>query len=615
MKIVGFRIKNYKSIVDSSWCQLASDCTVLAGKNESGKTAILEALRDFDPENDISPQSLPINSSARNSPEISVCFEIEKNELQQILEQKDIMLNKEAYAYINENSWRITIHKNSDEYWLDEAFVEILDELYRKRTNARIVKIKNQCENLARHFNLQCPDIDTTRDDQDYWQAMVEQLVQEVISHGHQYDPAELRALCEEFGTENLSASVSNVLIENIPPFIFFDNFSNILPFEISTDTAKENEAFTDFSQVAGLNLDQFFETSDRQRRRNMLSRCSASVSGDFHEYWKQDKLNLKVEVDGETFRVGVENEGETTLFSLGQRSKGFQWFMSFYLRLKAKESRPGVILIDEPGMYLHAQAQHDVLKTLENLSETSTIIFSTHSPYLIDHQRLDRIRLVQKNNSGTIIENKIHRNTNTETLTPVMTAIGLSLENNGFSVVGQKNVLLEGISDYYYLQALRPDTLGEEIKFIPCVGATKIPQLASLLIGWGLQFHILLDNDRAGRNVQKSLQKMVPNLRAVSFISSTSDTAIEDLFTREDFNKFVIAGFGEQCEKNVQNTQHLKKQRENLNKVLLAKNFFEKSNKNSSIISELCPETVSNFKGIFDAIHESFLESNSIEA
>jgi len=48
MKLKKFRIKNYKSIKDSDWCWLASDVTTLAGKNESGKSGILEALRDFD---------------------------------------------------------------------------------------------------------------------------------------------------------------------------------------------------------------------------------------------------------------------------------------------------------------------------------------------------------------------------------------------------------------------------------------------------------------------------------------------------------------------------------------------------------------------------------------
>ena len=144
------------------------------------------------------------------------------------------------------------------------------------------------------------------------------------------------------------------------------------------------------------------------------------------------------------------------------------------------------MILIDEPGLYLHSKAQKDVLKVFEILSDESQVIISTHSPYLIDAQRLDRVRLILKDDqTGTRIENKIHKDADTETLTPIMTAIGLDLSSD-FSIAGKKNVLLEGISDYYFMQALREQTKGNKANFIPCVGATKIPQLASLLIGWG---------------------------------------------------------------------------------------------------------------------------------
>ncbi len=65
MKLARFRIQHYKPIVDSSDCYLGSDMTILAGKNESGKTAILEALRDFDDQDSTSfpDDALPINSS------------------------------------------------------------------------------------------------------------------------------------------------------------------------------------------------------------------------------------------------------------------------------------------------------------------------------------------------------------------------------------------------------------------------------------------------------------------------------------------------------------------------------------------------------------------------
>ena len=83
MKIKKFRIKNYKSIKSSDWCYLAPDITILAGKNESGKTGILEALRDFDSGiPNIPDTAKPLDSD--NEPVIEVCFEIENEMLSKI---------------------------------------------------------------------------------------------------------------------------------------------------------------------------------------------------------------------------------------------------------------------------------------------------------------------------------------------------------------------------------------------------------------------------------------------------------------------------------------------------------------------------------------------------
>ena len=84
MEIRSFRIRNYRSINDSGDCYLSGDnVTILAGKNESGKTAILEALQDFNIEREIREEAIPLNS--RDAiPEIDITFEINKAELTEL---------------------------------------------------------------------------------------------------------------------------------------------------------------------------------------------------------------------------------------------------------------------------------------------------------------------------------------------------------------------------------------------------------------------------------------------------------------------------------------------------------------------------------------------------
>jgi len=84
MKLNKFRILNYKAIADSGECNLLTDkITILAGQNESGKTSILEALRDFDVDQEISPEAKPDGKDNAN-PEIICEFSIEKSDIEEI---------------------------------------------------------------------------------------------------------------------------------------------------------------------------------------------------------------------------------------------------------------------------------------------------------------------------------------------------------------------------------------------------------------------------------------------------------------------------------------------------------------------------------------------------
>jgi len=93
MKLIKFRIQSYKSINDTGWCWLAPDMTTLAGKNESGKSAILEALRDFDTDVEKIPdEALPLDESGK--PVIEMCFEVDKATLDEIAQEIGVTIDK-----------------------------------------------------------------------------------------------------------------------------------------------------------------------------------------------------------------------------------------------------------------------------------------------------------------------------------------------------------------------------------------------------------------------------------------------------------------------------------------------------------------------------------------
>ncbi len=546
MKLIKFRIQNYKSIKDSGWCWLASGLTILAGKNESGKSAILEALRDFyTGAKEVHRGVIPLDGSGK--PFIEMCFKVEKKFLAEIVQKTGITIPKVVEDYITKNDLTILYNYSEKE------------------------------------------------------RSYIYDLERTVIKH-----------LASENNSFEIN-SLSKKICDNIPTpkCIFFSDFSDILPFEISIEEAKNHEMVKDFATVAKIDLDKVSLEKDTQTRKNLITGHSAILSGDFMGYWKQYEIELSADINGDNLIIGVKEKGMTRVYKVEQRSKGLQWFLSFCLRLSARGSDTNIFLIDEPGLYLHAKAQNDVLKFLEKMSEKSQVIFSTHSPYLIDADRLDRVRLISKNYSGTKIENKIHKGADTETLTPIITAIGLDLTNK-FSIAGKKNVLLEGISDYYYLQSLRnllpKETKGLDVNLIPCVGAPKIPQIASLLIGWDLEFVAVLDNDGEGKRIAEKLEKKL-NISKDKIISVSEKDGyqIEDLFTNDDFNNYVLDDDKNNGE-SVLNSKFLKDK--NIDKVLLSKKFLDRVKEDSSNV-KLSKDTTDNFKSVFEKIAQYFANSN----
>jgi predicted ATP-dependent endonuclease of OLD family len=613
MKLVKFRIQHYKSIKDTGWCWLASDMTTLAGKNESGKSAILEALRDFDTDVEKIPdEALPLDESGE--PVIEMCFEVDKATLDEIAQEIGITIDKNTREHISKNG--LTILKYHDgSYDLESEIDKALNKQRDEANQQHIKKIKSIIEKLSKIEQLAGvvkPDLNG--DIEPTQQAVaqyIEQVKAQVPSIPDEEKKQSVNTELEELVTENnslerekLSDKFLDEIVQYVPNFIFFSDFLDILPFELPLAEAASHKTVQDFAKVSGLDLDKVIQTTDSQRRRNILSKHSATISGDFLDYWGQNKLDLIAEPDGDNLRLGVREAGKTMLFKPEQRSKGFQWFLSFYLRLNAERDETNIILIDEPGLYLHAKAQKDVLKVLGKISKESQVIFSTHSPYLIDAKRLDRVRLILKDDkNGTRIENKIHKGADVETLTPIITAIGLDISHD-FSIAGKKNVLLEGISDYYFLQALRKYIKTDEVNFIPCVGAQKIPQLVSLLIGWDLEFLAVLDNDKEGKRIAKELaEKLAVENKKIIFVSDQDDYSVEDLFTHEDFNNFILNDT-KNTDKPVLNSKFLKDKK--LDKVLLAKKFFENVESDKSKI-KLSQDTINAFKQLFERVASGF--------
>ncbi len=262
-------------------------------------------------------------------------------------------------------------------------------------------------------------------------------------------------------------------------------------------------------------------QITDDQRRKEeraiRLNSASIDISARFSAWWSQRRHKIRYHADGDYFRIWVADDRRPDVeIELEARSKGFQWFFSFYLvfLVESEEGhKDAILLLDEPGLDLHPTAQQELIAFFETLSERNQLIYTTHSPFLVDGDHLHRIRPVTEDKTG---HSRISAETwpkDRETIFPLQAAAGYAMVRGLFQ--HRKTVLVEGMSDYYYLHALRLQcgatgrtTLASEICIVPCGGTKLIGHLASLFLGQEVRPLVLLDGDDAGRVRRDALMK-----------------------------------------------------------------------------------------------------------
>ncbi|WP_175413331.1 ATP-dependent nuclease [Methanosarcina mazei] len=575
LKIKSYRIMNYKSIKDSGICEMSSDnITILAGMNESGKTSILEALSDFNTAVDIRESAVPVYDKPDNNankPQIEVNFEVDEDTLKKIKNELKIpnLVTKKMELKVTKK-YPEEKRQNSNYYYSDQRDGHAFTNYKISEESLKNLGIVTGNENPVQSKNKGQTDIE------DKNKAIQKKFLEWVIS--------------------------------NIPNIILFSSFEDQFPSEINLNRAQNNEFIKDLSLISNFNLN-LVRSEDHAVQLQHREQINIEIKNAYRQYWTQDAANLHIDWNENTLFFYIK-EGQK-YFKPEMRSKGRQWHLAFYIKVTARsvENRSNILLIDEPGLYLHPKAQKDILKKLEDSAKDTQIIFTTHSPYLIDVDKLQRIRLVSRDKSGTKISNKINTNAKNETLTPIITAIGMDL-STGLNFVKNNNVLVEGISDYYYLSAFK-EILGfnfeDDVHFIPCAGADKFRILIPLIIGWDLKSCVVLDNDQKGRETKKYLLDNFGDGEVkIVLVSRDKDKQIEDLFSEEDFTRYVILDESVKPTKknhNNKNSQILENNKDKYHKESVSKQFYNERNKIKASLSE---ETRKQFENLFAEINNA---------
>lgn len=541
MKVLGIKINNYKSFSnEKNILRFDSESTLaLIGKNESGKSNTLLALKElsfFD--NNFNTNIFNDFNRLYDNP-VSVSFEIEFNDddfnhYNYKSNCSKIYFKKhDNYFYINFDGCLSEIIENDDE--LNEL-VEEIKKFNNKNYNDKNAEVfKNKLDNYTTTFIK----------------------LQSGISH---------------LSMNSIQTEIYNRFKEKMQQY--YDSFNKVLPKIIyfSNDMVLKNkytlENITKNEDIQGLlllleainfpleDLKDWLITSDvtkKQKYSTIMKNKLEDFNHSFQEYYKTNKISLMHNVDSKNLEFTIMddiNPDGISITNFSERSDGLKWFISLFIKVYSakKTNKYSLILLDEPGSSLHVLAQKELLKFLMK-SDNYQILYTTHSPYMIDIEHLENIRLVRKQKFTTITnginnERTMGKTSYKETITPILEAIGLSLNYNFGPSPKKNNLIVEGITDYYYINSMLKyfKVPNEKIpNIIPCIGATNERNIVSILYGWGYNYKCLLDNDREGKRVYDEISSCLGE-KNLFFVDDNKNSTIECLIS-ENVQKTIDVG------------------------------------------------------------------------
>jgi predicted ATP-dependent endonuclease of OLD family len=644
MKLKEVTIHKYKSFETEQKFDLENDITILVGMNESGKTSALEAIaktRYFQDDESFkfnSTHDYPRKDKKRmekneeNPISITCVYEIDDN-LKQSIETKmgKGVLKSTTLSITTKYDNKKTIDISVDTRKFIEFKTKELN-IASETITEKLSKVKNKTDLEA---------VQKEYKDETYITA--------------------LKSLAPYFENKNNWANDSIgeyvyrvLVVPKIPKFLYYDEYYS-LPSRISVEKLNKNNLEDNeyktakaLFELADINTDDIVKATSFEDFIAELEATEAIISEELFKYWQTNKnLNITFQIDkveqSEQRNTGygqvtdvkivehildirVKNKGVS--LPLKNRSKGFNWFFSFlvwFKKIQEDQNSNYILLLDEPGLNLHASAQADLLRFLEDLSQNYQIVYTTHSPFMITSDKLQRVRTILETDKGSVISDSIQEK-DPKTLFPLQAALGYDIAQNLF--ISKKNLLVEGVSDLIYLQYMSAilesagkTGLPHDITIVPTGGLEKVTTFISLLRSNDLQIVCLLDSftDPKGKAKLDNMiaQKIInqKNIRFFNeFLENKKRADIEDLFTKNDYLKLFNKSFEKKyAEVKIENLNiDIEQILIQINQCLRTDHFnhyipANQLSKSGFSINNFDNETISNFEKVFVELNKLF--------
>ena len=586
MRLEDVQITEFQSIRDSGEFK-TGNITCLVGKNEAGKTALLQSLYRLNPYISGDGQYSVTHDYPRSDVDDYRISVEDRGENHAVVAQATFLLDEDDKAAITDIFGKKAL--KSDTLRLTKGYENKLRfrlEIDEALGLANIVKSSN----LSAAEKSQLGSLGGVSDLSNGVESLEQtEAVQELSN---------LAKSIAEYESVS-SFAYKSLLGPRVPKFLFFDEYyqmegrANVPELKLrmdDDDLLPSDYPLLGLIELARLDLDDLMNPRETRELKNRLEGASNHLSKTIVKYWSQNRhLQLRFDVreglpeDPEGMREGMNIWGEVNdlkryvTTELGTRSRGFVWFFSFlawYSQIRSKNENV-ILLLDEPGLWLHAKAQEDLLGYFDaEVRGNHQLVYTTHSPFMVDSARFDRVRIVQDlsleeddiepDQEGTKVLTEVLEATD-DSLFPLQGALGYEIYQTLF--VGPNSLVVEGVSDLLYLQSFSAllqqagkTGLSSQWTITPVGGSDKVPTFVALIGAQSdLNVAVLIDYQKKDKQSIENLykRKLLKKSKVITYSDfvEEGEADIEDLIGEDLYLKLVNSEYSDSLAKPITGT------------------------------------------------------------
>lgn len=534
MKIDEVKVTNFRCIEDTGWVEIQPRITTLLGKNEVGKTAFLKAIDKNINFEEVTTRDVNknVNIAGEDAVEIaSIKYDIADVTSGEIakLDWDEVITSLYYSPKLELTTKRVRPGGSGSRVFNDVnldiiltnlvSYIEEVEESYGQSEQETLKRIYERSKTVGYVSN---------GNDMERLSLVLRKLSDfadedEVFACHHDLIEEDFFYLDDDVDAYEVPSAFD--IFSELPECVYYQQ-SDRIDDQVSIDRigSDEHRTFSNLLDLFDVDVNEMDQKGIPELIRE-TDRVSENITVEMNEYWGQKSVDVRLRFFNDMFAILLKDtelaDGDLVdrqLLPPSQRSRGFQWFLSFYInasRNATKVDDDSILLFDDPAAFLHPEGKQNWLEAVESLGEDNQVIYTSHSPYLIRKEAPERIRIVEDlKGEGTRVTSNFIESSGSS-LQPLYEALGIGWGDTPF--VAKRKLLVEGPSDYYIISGLahyfkeyqNEDILEwDDLSLMVTNGGDQMIHAAKWVASENFAYALLLDNDDKGQDVENRIRK-----------------------------------------------------------------------------------------------------------